>query len=275
MLLVFPSGSFLQYSRLIAMKFPAHPVNRFLLLLVALLLPFAAAGVYFLAQLGRHDGRIAGPPPAPASAPGGPVAEVDRKQEAPLSPAAAPAPRIETLDQLVGRFAEGSLEMVDEAWSLNGLAIDSFEMSEQESMAVQNVLNSARTSLMALAQQHLAPDPERTTDKKQAFIMKPFPEKGAALRATLMQGVTEVLGAERGRQFSRAFPQQSFCGDFGNLEVRMNVTPQLMADRTGLVVSYQCFRVTDGSRFGSGHMGLSELEKSMGLKLEMESDFGP
>ena len=252
------------------MNAKTNSANRFLLLLVALLLPFAAAGVYFLAKLGRNEARYPGSPSAVAARPAAAVSEDEGQKEVQLPPAAAPKPRIETLDQLVGRFAEGSLEMVDEAWSLNGLTIDSFEMTEQESTAVQNALNSARTELMAAAQKHLAPDPERTTDKKQAFIMKPFPEEGAALRAKMMDGITEVLGAERGRQFSSAFPQQSFCGDFGNLEVRMNVTPHLIADKTGLVVSYQCFDPSDGSRWGSGHMGLSELEKSMGLILEME-----
>jgi hypothetical protein len=252
------------------MNAKTNSANRFLLLLVALLLPFAAVGVYYLAQQGRSEARNPGSPSAVAARPAAAVAEAAGQKEVQLPPAAAPKPRIETLDQLVGRFAEGSLEMVDEAWSLNGLTIDSFEMTEQESTAVQNALNSARTELMAAAQKHLAPDPERTTDKKQAFIMKPFPEEGAALRAKMMDGITEVLGAERGRQFSSAFPQQSFCGDFGNLEVRMNVTPHLIADKTGLVVSYQCFQPSDGSRWGSGHMGLSELEKSMGLILEME-----
>ena len=252
------------------MNAKTNSANRFLLLLVALLLPFAAVGVYFLAQEGRHEGRYPGPPPAVAARPAVAVSEDEGAKELQLPPAAAPKPRIETLDQLVGRFAEGSLEMVDEEWSLNGLTIESFEMTEQESTAVQNALNAARTDLMAVAQKHLAPDPERTTDKQQAFLMKPFPEEGAALRAKLMDGITEVLGAERGRQFSSAFPQQSFCGDFGNLEVRMNVTPHLIADGTGLVVSYQCLDPSDGSRWGSGHMGLSELEKSMGLKLEIE-----
>lgn len=251
------------------MNTKTNSANRFLLLLVALLLPFAAAGVYFLARLGRDEVRYPGPPTT-AVVQSAAVSEEEGVKELQLPPAAAPKPRIETLDQLVGRFAEGSLEMVDEEWSLNGLTIESFEMTEQESTAVQNLLNSARTDLMAAAQKHLAPDPERTTDKQQAFIMKPFPEEGAALRAKMMDGITGVLGAERGRQFSSAFPQQSFCGDFGNLEVRMNVTPHLIADGTGLVVSYQCFRVSDGTRWGSGHMGLSELEKSMGLKLEIE-----
>lgn len=268
--MVFPSGWFRRYDRLNIMNTKTNSANRFLLLLVALLLPFAAAGVYFLAQQVRSKDRHAESPVEPAALPEAVVADGEGIREVQLPPAAAPRPRIETLDQLVGRFAEGSLEMVDEEWSLNGLTIDSFEMTEQESTAVQNVLNSARTELMAAAQKHLAPDPERTTDKQQSFIMKPFPEEGAALRAKMMDGVTEVLGAERGRQFSRAFPQQSFCGDFGNLEVRMNVTPHLIADRTGLVVSYQCFRLSDGTRWGSGHMGLSELEKSMGLKLEIE-----
>ena len=253
------------------MNAKTNSANRFLLLLVALLLPFAAVGVYYLAQQGRSEARNPGTLPKTAVArPAAAVAEAAGQKEVQLPPAAAPKPRIETLDQLVGRFAEGSLEMVDEAWSLNGLTIDSFEMTEEESTAVQGVLNAARTDLMAAAQKHLAPDPERTTDKQQAFIMKPFPEEGAALRAKMMDGITEVLGAERGRQFSSAFPQQSFCGDFGNLEVRMNVTPHLIADKTGLVVSYQCFDPSDGSRWGSGHMGLSELEKSMGLILEME-----
>ena len=252
------------------MNTKTNSANRFLLLLVALLLPFAAVGVYFLAQPGRNEGPYPGPPPAVAARPMAAVSEDEGVKELQLPPAAAPKPRIETLDQLVGRFAEGSLEMVDEEWSLNGLTIESFEMTEQESAAVQNVLNAARADLMAAAQRHLAPDPERTTDKQQAFLMKPFPEEGAALRAKMMDGITEVLGAERGRQFSSAFPQQSFCGDFGNLEVRMNVTPHLIADKTGLVVSYQCFDPSDGSRWGSGHMGLSELEKSMGLQLEME-----
>ena len=252
------------------MNTKTNSANRFLLLLVALLLPFAAVGVYSLAQQGRNEGRHPGPPSAVAARPMAAVSEDEGVKELQLPPAAAPKPRIETLDQLVGRFAEGSLEMVDEEWSLNGLTIESFEMTEQESAAVQNVLNAARADLMAAAQRHLAPDPERTTDKQQAFLMKPFPEEGAALRARMMEGITEVLGAERGSQFSSAFPQQSFCGDFGNLEVRMNVTPHLIADKTGLVVSYQCFDPSDGSRWGSGHMGLSELEKSMGLQLEME-----
>jgi hypothetical protein len=259
------------------MNMETKSANRILLLLVALLLPFAAAGVYFLSrQVGARDGvPEGGRGAAPATSQGMAAAPLPGDGGSRSGTRPQPKSRIETLDQLVARFAEGSLDMVDDEWMLNGLTIDSFEMSEQEAIDVQKAVSATRNELMAMAQKHLAPDPLRTTDKKQAFLMKPFPEEGAALRAKMIGRVTEALGAERGTQFGRAFPEQSFCGDFGNLEIRMNVTPHLIADKTGLVVSYQCFRVSDGSRFGSGHMGLSELEESLGLKLEMETDLGP
>lgn len=218
--------------------------------------------------------------PAAVSAAPVPVSVIEQTTApaVPDPPSPPPGPEVPDpwsgvdVSKLVQTYLREGFPLLDPEWKLSSKAVDALQLSPEEITKVQEILDSTRQRMRAEAQRRLAPDPRRSRGDVHAFRMKAYPREGRDIRAAMYDQVAKQIGATRGKLFHVAFSGGPFAGDFGLNELQLKVTPAESGGEGRFEVQYEALFYEDGRRKAAGEMPLENLERELGLKLDVAAE---
>jgi len=207
-----------------------------------------------------------------------PVRSIERSTAAAVPASPPPVPEAPDpwsgvdVSKLVQTYLREGFPLLDPEWKLSSKAVDALQLSPEEITRVQQILDNTRQRMRAEAQRRLARDPRRSKGDVHAFRMKAYPREGRDIRAAMYDQVAKQIGATRGKLFHVAFSGGPFAGDFGLNELQLKVTPAESEGDGRFEVQYEALFYEDGRRKAAGKMPLENLERELGLKLDIAEE---
>lgn len=113
--------------------------------------------------------------------------------------------------------------LLDGNSKLTSQAISLAKITEAESLAIQDRLDSFHSSMSELLSSNIVSDPLRTNEGAgiKAYRILPFPAEAETKLISLKKSITEIIGESRGNDLLATFSDPSRYSGFGSFETNI------------------------------------------------------